>query len=226
MRPNHLPILLLLPSLLLSSCVVQLGGCGSTNVRGSGLRIAEERQVEHFDRVSISGGFRARIRSGEPHSVVIRGDDNVLEHVRTRLREGRLEVSLQNNVRLRTDEPIELEIALPSLRALAISGSCELDLDGVDTQRFELSVSGSATGRAAGRVEELAISVSGSARQDLFDLVAQEVDIRISGSARLDVHAERRLDVQVSGSGAIRYRGQPDVQSRISGSGSVRSAGE
>jgi hypothetical protein len=215
----------LLLSLAFSSCVVRIGGCsGAPYVHGSGVPASEERALAEFDRIEISGAFRLVVRGGEPRSVVLRGDDNLLEFVRTRVRDGRLLIDT-HGARFTSALPIEVEVGVPTLRGLEVSGSSRFDLQGLGAEQFSVAVSGSANGQAAGRVGTLNIDISGSARLEFFELLADEVDLRVSGSARVNVHAERRLAARISGSGEVRYRGQPEVRTSLSGSGWVRPAG-
>lgn len=209
---------------LLSSCVIDLGNCSfAKRVRGSGLRVTEERPLEDFDRITISGPFRVMVRAGQDPRLVVRGDDNLLEHVEARVREGHLQVGTPR-VSISSQRPLELEIGVRRLHAFQVTGSAHFELEGVDSERLTVAVSGSANGRATGRVEALTIQVSGSARLEFFELAAREVDLAVSGSGRVDLHAEERLDSSISGSAAVRYRGTPAVMTRSSGSASVQSA--
>lgn len=207
---------------LLGSCVVALGGCGvQPQVVGSGLRVEERRTLEDFDRLGVGGSFVVRVRSGDAPGVLLRGDDNLLPHVRTTVREGRLTLEFEGPGSFRSERPIEVELSTPSLRAISVSGGCQLEASALEAANFALNVSGSCTGRLAGRVGKLELNISGSARLDLLELLAQEAQVQLSGSGQIDLAAEHELDVSVSGSGRVRYLGQPQVSSRISGSGSV-----
>lgn len=223
-RHPLLPFLFLLP-LLASSCVVSLGSCGlRSNLHGSGVRVEERRALESFERLSVAGGFHVTVRAGREPRLVLRGDDNLLPHVRTDVRGGRLVLDFDSARNIHSERPIEVEIEVPRVGAVDVSGSCRLDLDGLEGESFALEVSGSCNAGIRGRVERLGVTISGSARLDLSELAAREARVRITGSGRVDVAAAERLEVAISGSGSVRYRGQPALVSRINGSGSVLAA--
>lgn len=221
MRPIHAAAVALVAASFFSSCVVSIGGSSGTQyVHGSGVRVSEERVLTGFERIDVSGTFRLNVRVGEPHRVVLHGDDNLLDYVRARVDNGRLKVELKG-ARVSGAQPITVEVCVPTLRSLDVSGSCRFEVVGLDAERFDVDVSGSTRGSAAGRAKHLVIDVSGSAELDFFALEAGEVDLDVSGGAKVFVSAERRLDTDVSGSAAVRYRGRPAMRTHISGSGSV-----
>ena len=228
MPGRSIPALFAALLLTCSSCIVAIGAwddASRPNLRGSGVRVAEDRDVAEFDRLSVGGWFEVVVHVGEPRRVRLRADDNLLPHVRTQVRDGRLEVRVKD-VRPRVDEALSLEVWTPALRELDLAGSVEFTVTGLDEERLELDVSGSCSGDAAGRVGTLEVDASGSARLDLSRLVAQEVDLDASGSAHVQVHAERSLDVDASGSVTVVYRGSPALDTDLSGSCSVRRASD
>lgn len=51
--------------------------------KGSGTEASEARQLPPFSAVEVSGQADAVVRIGEPRKVTVRGDDNLLERVKT-----------------------------------------------------------------------------------------------------------------------------------------------
>src|SRR5690606_28610605 len=127
MRPIHAAAVAFVAASFVTSCVVSIGGSSrAAYVHGSGERVSEERVVASFDRIDVAGTFRLTVRVGEAQRVVLHGDDNLLEHVRTRVEKGRLQVDLRN-VRVSGAQPITIEVAVPALRALDVSGNCRFE---------------------------------------------------------------------------------------------------
>jgi len=106
-----------------------------------------------------------------------------------------------------------------------VSGSGDVDADGIDAGAFALRSDGSADIALRGAVSRLAVDVTGSGDADLSDLAARDARVSVEGSGDAEVRAVRRLDVAVDGSGDVRYHGDPALTRHVDGSGELRHAG-
>jgi hypothetical protein len=223
---------------------VSMVGCSVVpQIRGNGVKVAEERAVAEFHRLSIAGSGRAIITQGTRESLEVEADENLLPYIEAEVRGGELHIGMRGNLSF-TEGPV-FRIGVRSLNRLHLAGSLRAEVDRLDTERFDVGVSGS------GDVEvgyldavEVELSVSGSGRIELRDGQVSELDMRISGSGDLQAEqleveraevsisgsgnarlwVKESLKAHVSGSGDIRYRGNPgEVSSSVSGSGKVRS---
>ncbi len=189
-------------------------------VEGSGVETTQTRTVEPFDRVRIEGSAEAIVRIGEPQKVTIVGDDNLLEHVRTRVVDGTLELGMDSGS-YRFRKELRFEITVPRLTGVAVAGSGDLQAIGIDCDTFDVSIAGSGDVKGAGRTQRLEVDIAGSGDVALFSLAARSADVAIAGSGQVDVTVSDELDAQVFGSGSVRYRGEPRVKRSIAGSGEV-----
>ncbi len=208
-------LLLLASAALLGSCM-QLG----LPVSGSGERAEVTRVVEAFDSVELAVPCAATVRVGSGTSVTLSGDDDLLPHVTTEVRRGRLVIELEGNYRFRQE--LRVEITTPRLSSVALLGSGDVPVAGVTGAAFRVSVEGSGDIVALGEVGRLEASIDGSGDLRLQRLVAQEASITIEGSGAARLNAERALRYRIDGSGDVSYVGSPEVSGGISGSGSVR----
>ena len=217
-----IPALLLLATWIpCAGCIIHIGGESwddghrgaiglraygdGPTVQGNGEEAMEERSVGDFERLAVQGAFQVQVAIGSPTSVVVRGDENLLQHVRTLVRDGSLEIRQQRN--LRPDVPLSIEVRVPSLRSLAVSGSSAVELDGVQEAELELRASGSSVLRARGRAEHLRAECSGACRLELDELVVETARVELSGSCRAELRTERELSIESSGSSEVVYRG-------------------
>jgi hypothetical protein len=195
------------------------GDSGSV-LRGSGTAATQPREVGEFRAVSIRSCADARIHVGAPASVGVTADDNLIDHVLTRVEDGVLVIDFdRGSYRFRS--PLVVEIGTPSLEALRISGSGDAVIDGLNGGALELDISGSGNIAARGTVDTLMVGISGSGDLELYGLRARVAQVSISGSGDVQLDVVERLTAQVSGSGDVRYRGSPQVQRGVSGSGSI-----
>ena len=100
-----------------------------------------------------------------------------------------------------------VEIGMPSLRALTLSGSGGISAGSVQAQRLSVALSGSGLVRASGTVTRLDVTLDGSGNAQLEQLAARDVHAVLSGSGRIAVHATNTLHASVPGSDTIAYSG-------------------
>jgi hypothetical protein len=192
-------------------------------VKGSGVEKTSARQTATFSRVDLEGSMRVTIVVGEPQSVTIRGDDNLIGEVRTRIEGETLAIS--NRHPYRSKIGLSVAIHVPALTAVELSGSGTIDVRDVQGASFAADLSGSGDIALSGKPARLDLSISGSGEARLDRLEAQEVRIELSGSGDIEANGKTdRLDISLPGSGDVRADRlvARTAQVDISGSGDVR----
>ena len=188
---------------------------------GSGVAATQTREVAAFQSIDLAGSNNVVIRVGEKQSVVVKADDNLLDRVVTEVHSGTLVIA-NTPGSFTTKSPMRVEIDVPALDALTLSGSGNIVVTGVEANRLAVHLPGSGTLAADGTATSLDVTVGGSGTVQLTRLVASDVRADVSGSGSIFVTATKRLDASVSGSGAILYAGSPpNVTSNITGSGAI-----
>lgn len=215
-----LRLVALLASGLVLMVVVAACGDHDGGVRGSGTVASETRDVDPFANLHIRGAADVSISIGEPQSLVVETDDNLLELLETDVGGDTLEIKFSERVSPRVGP--DVEIVVPALEGIKVDGAAEIAIDAMAGEELEIIVNGVAAVRGSGTVDRLKVDVNGAGVISFFDLVAEEVDIAISGSGDAEVHATRSLSATVTGSGEIVYQGDPlAVATNITGSGSI-----
>jgi Putative auto-transporter adhesin, head GIN domain len=204
-------------TLALSACSPVFG------IQGSGVEATVTRTVEPFQRIRIAGSGDAIVRVGEKQRVTIVCDDNLIEHVRTHVDDGTLELGMERGS-YRLKKGLRFEISVPRLTGASIAGSGDIDVSGIDAESFDVSIAGSGEVRASGRAERLDVDIAGSGDAALYPLAARSVEVDIAGSGDVAVSASEDLNAQIFGSGSVHYRGDPRVKRTIAGSGEVSKA--
>jgi hypothetical protein len=201
-----------------------LAGC-TTQKEGSGVEASEARDLDAFSRISLSGETDVVVTVGDAQGVSIRGDDNLLADVETDVDDDTLEISDPSTVDLEPKAGITVEITVPELEEVTVSGSGDVRVEGIGSDIFRAEVSGSGKVEASGEVQRVDAEVSGSGDLELAELASRDAIAEVSGSGSIHLHATESLDASVSGSGDIVYAGDPpDVESDVSGSGDIRPA--
>ncbi len=195
-------------------------GCNGIGIKGSGILKDEERPVEYFDKIDISGYYEVRISQGDHSSFKIIGDDNLLHLVKSDIKGNTLHIWNKKNISPRRH--IKIEIVTESLESISSSGASSIIMK--DFKGDELTIEGSGAGsfRLSGNVETLNAELSGAVNLKAEDLEANEVYLELSGACDADVNAKEELHANISGVGNIEYSGNPKILKKsISGLGSI-----
>jgi len=192
-------------------------------VKGSGHSSQEVREVGPFSSMRVSGnlGVEVVVEPDQDGEVVVHGDDNLMEYIRTEVDDGVLEIEVRRSVRPKSD--LWVSVSAARLDGVSLAGSGEVTVRGIEGREFDISLGGSGDIDVSGRVEGLSVSLTGSGDIDADGLVADDVEVSIAGSGDVDVQARESLDVSIAGSGDVRYRGRPRLSISRAGSGDVSS---
>ena len=200
--------------------LVRGAGPSSPGIQGSGIAAAQTRTVAGFSRLDLTGSNNVTVVVGAPQSVVVRADSNLISHVTTQVVGGTLVIGDTGSFTRRA--PMSVEVSVPSLTALNLSGAGQISVTGINVPRLAVTVSGSGLLSAAGTATQLDVTLSGDGQAQLFQLTARDVHAVVTGSGLIQVNATTSLDAAVPGTGAIVYSGNPPrVTTSVTGTGAV-----
>jgi hypothetical protein len=188
---------------------------------GSGVPASQARELEPFAAVELAGSNEVTIRIGGEQSVVVHADDNLLDRVTTRVGDGKLVIGNEGGG-FTTRNPIRVDVVVPAVDELALSGSGTIEAEGIDADELRIALSGSGVVSASGQARRVDVTLDGSGDAQLHGVVAQEAHAKLSGTGRIAVNATESLDASVPGTGSIEYSGNPpQVRKSVDGVGSV-----
>ena len=200
--------------------LVSLSSCRMWGVRGNGNLTDENRDISEFDKIEVGGAFTVNIKVGESPSLKISAEDNLIDYIRTRVHGDKLVIDTRKSISPRKE--IKIDITTPSLKDVDASGASNIHVWNIDSDEFNVNVSGAGSLDLSGNAEDVYIDMSGAGSLDAKNLKTKSVEIDISGAANADVYASERLKATVSGVGNIDFYGDPkDVKSSVSGVGSI-----
>jgi Putative auto-transporter adhesin, head GIN domain len=230
------------PTVAVLVALLAASGCGAVGgVRGSGVMESEEREVEGFTGVRVTGSGDVRVRQTGTESLTVSAEDNILPLLVTEVRSGVLEIGFRDGVSVRTTEPVLVAVTVDALDLVETSGSATIVVESLDTDDLALLTSGSGdlsveelsavdvtastTGSGdvtlSGSTERQSAGSSGSGDHLACGLSSEEADVDTSGSGDVEVSVSEELSATASGSGSVRYVGDPDVTEDTTGSGDV-----
>lgn len=227
--------------LFTSSCSAQWG----KRVKGNGNLTTIERSVGEYDAIGLAGWFDVDLVSGKEGEIKLEGESNLLEHIITEVKNGKLSIKVEKGYNLKPsswDDGIRIIVPIESIDAIALSGSGDIvgkttiktdefrtAMSGsgditleIEANSVDASMSGSGDITLNGSTRDFEATISGSGDIKAYGLEADNVEAVVSGSADIRVTATKMLKARVSGSGDISYRGNPEkVDTKTSGSGDI-----
>lgn len=173
------------------------------------------------DHVGLAVGGHATYTPGTDDKVHVTGDPQVVAHLR--VRNGNIEMDC-NNRGLFHDATNSLQITLPGqeFKKFGIAGSGNLALQKLDQNLLKVSIAGSGSIKADGKVENVDIHIAGSGDADLGKVAAQIATVHIAGSGNIDIAPSNEADIHIAGSGDVNLHTNPKVlDQHIAGSGRI-----
>ena len=217
-------------------------------IKGNGKVVTIERSVGEYESIASAGWFDVILVDGKEGTITLKGEENLLEYIKTEVKNGKLTIKKEKGVNLSSSfwksGSIEVTIPIEEVNAVSLAGSGDVisrttlksdtfkaSLAGsgdvnlsVEAKDFVASLSGSGDMEFNGSANNFKVSVAGSGDVDAFDLNADYVEASVAGSADLNVTAKQGIKARVSGSGDITYKGNPTkIDSKASGSGDISS---
>jgi len=239
---KHLKSALLLMTLLsMSFTQAQLG---NKKIKGNGNVTTITRTTSDYDGIKCAGSMDYILVKGTEGKIRIEGEENLLKHIITEVKNNTLIVKVENHISLKTSLNKTIKITIPfqdisevSLAGsgdlwnedkitttnldVSLAGSGDVTLD-IDTSSVEGSIAGSGDLTLKGKTNNLEASVAGSGDFHGFKLQSNNTEVSVAGSGDAEVVSNDNLKARVSGSGDIAYKGNPNKEdTKVSGSGSI-----
>jgi len=188
---------------------------------GNGKAKTETRELARFDELEVSGAFEIKVSAAQSSQTVrITADENILPLIATDLEGNKLAIHPKKSIC--TEMAIVVEINVASLVSLVSSGSDNVKIEGLDTGKFSVTMSGSSDVELAGKTKSLEAGISGAGNLNARNLKTEETGLNISGSGSADVYASEELKVEIVGVGEVNYYGNPKkIDRQIIGVGNL-----
>jgi putative autotransporter adhesin-like protein len=208
--------------LLLVLLPVLAAGCHHgmrSEIKGNGKRELQKREVAAFSSISTNGAFTIEVTCQKNQSLEVEGDENILSFVTTEVGNNILRV--ENSKNYSPSEPVKIRISVPNLEGLAVNGAGNIDIKGMNNDKFEIDTNGAPTITVAGTTKLVDIGANGAGKIDTQNLHAARAVVDSRGVAKVDLDVSDQLDVEISGPSSVTYKGNPAVNKNIHGPGKL-----
>lgn len=213
-------------------------------IKGNGNMTTVTRTTSDYDGIKCAGSFDYILVNGIEGTIKIEGEENLLEYIITKVKDGNLIVKTKKGINLKTSLTKGIIITIPfkEISNVSLAGSGDLwNEDEINASNFEASLSGSGDvildvnattikGSIAGsgdltlkgNTTNLEAHVAGSGDFHGFELQSNNTEVSVAGSGDAKVVSNKTLKARVAGSGDIVYQGNPEKEdNKVAGSGSI-----
>jgi len=217
---------------------------GSKKVKGNGNITTITRTTSDYDGIKCAGSMDYILVAGTEGEIKIEGEENLLKHIVTKIKDGKLIVKVEKGINLSSSwgKIIKITIPFKEISSVSLAGSGDLwNEDIIIATDFEVSLAGSGdviieveatsvVGKIAGsgdltikgKTNSLTAKVAGSGDFHGYGLQSNHTVVSVAGSGDAQVVSKESLKARVAGSGDIEYKGNPTKEdTKVSGSGSI-----
>lgn len=220
-------------ALLFTSCNQVFDG-----IKGNGNVQTEQRKItEPFTKISVNRGLEVIVEQGDEVLVEVEADENLLSHITTKVENGTLIVTTDENIYSAKSEIIRVK--MPTIEALEASGGSNLSsnetLKGLNlvvksdsgseidaNVEFDNITSESTSGSnisLTGKALKYTSSSSSGSETDAKNLLANDVISQSTSGSSSEVHPIVSLKAKASSGASIEYEGTPKNISKEENSG-------
>ncbi|WP_207088652.1 GIN domain-containing protein [Phormidium pseudopriestleyi] len=196
--------------------VISLTGCvvinTPSNIKGSGITKTETRSLASFNALDVEYVGAIAVRSQEPQSLEISGDDNIIPFITTEVKNGTLYI--RGTKGYIPQQKLQISVSTPDVKRFVFDGVGFANLSNIKNDRLEIVVTGVGSFSASGETKELDITLSGIGSVDAKNLRAVNAKVNSSAIGSVDLYATGQLDIKASGMGEINYYGNPKIVNR------------
>lgn len=241
-RQKHLLAALILTTLLLLACSITVPQDLGQSVRGSGNVIEESRTVSGVNAVELATLGNLFIEVADRELLRIEAEDNLMEHLESEVRGGKLRIGTQGDVRLNATRPVNYYLTVTGLDTIVISSSGDIQAPDLEVDQFSVTISSSgdlemgvlnadrlevdisSSGNldvASGQVQTQDVTISSSGNYTAPELESGDAEVRLTSSGSATIWVQNNLQANLSSSGDLHYRGNPTVDTTTTSSGDV-----
>jgi hypothetical protein len=168
------------------SFLTLLTGC---RFSGSGNVVEHAENVRGFSKIEVTEGFTVDVNQSDTFSIVVRIDDNLVEHLRFVKKGDTLKVGMAPFGSYRNITSLYADIAMPELTSLIL------------TEGSNVTASGSAA--------EISVKATNGSTADLSTFLAVNAAVKAFGGSEVTVQVSGNLTAKATDGSEVYFLGNP-----------------
>jgi hypothetical protein len=217
---------------------------------GTGTPVSEIRKTDKFNAVicDLAGNVNIVCAPDTTTTVSITAQPNLLPLLECLVEKDELLVRFKRGTNITSADPVNVTIAVPTLKSLkmlgsgngvisgklitpsllcAMMGSGDITVNGATIGKLRADITGSGEIKLLNTTNQKAeYAIKGSGKISAFAAPTDTVKAIVAGSGDINCMAIKILDAEINGSGNIDYLGKPTViKNKIGGNGTIKGDG-
>lgn len=226
-------------SLILAAVLIAAGSLAAQTVE----RTTKEYKLKGFNAIDVSGNFQVNVKQGA-YSVKLDIPEELVDYIEVVVKNEELKIYYRKmpakikNVFGRDKRTTIVDISLPQVEDMSISGAGELialDLESSNLDvscsgaskvsisgefgALDLDCSGASKGIVSGNAVKFKLDASGASSVDALELQSISASVDASGASKASVSVSERLILKATGASKIDYRSNDDTMLQVNSSG-------
>ena len=197
----------------------------------------EDRTVNSFTKVSLSGGIDLTIEQGNSKTISVEASENAIDNLVTEVKNGTLKIYFDKN--MRRVKKAHVFISVNNLEKISASGGSDIESKGklkfdkfaihssggsdieleLEVKHLDCHTSGGSDVDLDGSAETLDLHASGGSDFNGFNFKVKEAIVSASGGSDSNVYASESIEVSASGASDVNFKGDP-TKTKLKSSGS------
>ena len=195
---------------LLSGCsLLQAAG---VMVVGEGPLVTQTKEVTDFTQVEFNGGVKYEVTVGQPTSVTLTAQQNLLDITTVNVIAGKLSVTTTKPYT--GDQGVTVRVTTPSLTAISVNGGTSGDVQAIAATAFKIDANGGATLTVFGTCTSLTFDGNGGSHVDATNMPATTASVSINGGASAVLNVTGQVTGNANGGASLTLLGHPTNVSR------------
>lgn len=173
--------------------------------------IQQTHDLSDFDEIEIRGVYRLNVTAGEDYKVFTSGQAKEVERMKVYVKNGVLILDQDDEKKKKRNNRngVWVDISLPSLNGVDITGVGTGDITGVESDNFELDISGVGELEIDGTCGTLETELRGVGEINARGLECEHANVALKGVGEVSLFASESVDVTAKGIGEVNVYGNP-----------------
>ena len=200
----------------------------SQQKKGNKNVVEQEREMNSFNSIKVGGAINLYLTQGEPQTVIIEADDNLLENIKTSVTNSKLVIKSDN---IKSYTKLNAYITVPDIEFLnasgassvegentitagtlriETSGASDVELD-IVVENLETELSGASDIKLTGTASYHNTDLSGASTLQAYELQTLNTSVYASGASAANISASDEISTNTSGASEVRYKTDPEI---------------
>lgn len=186
------------------------------NINSGGEIVTRTFDITEFDELEVSSAFDVVVEIGDEPSLEIDIDEEVADRLDVDQDDDRLRIGFDGGL-FSVSGPLEIRVTTTELTKVTFDGAVDAEINGLDTERFEVELNGASQVTGHGSVDVLVIDADGASSADFSETAADLAEVDANGASSIDVTGAKEVTGEAGGASSVDV--SPNANQNVSTSG-------